>query len=93
MQSRIPQDYVDWRHYGERLAEFDGVILPSAARRVEGARDSYQAGRGSFDAVLLARRSLIDIQLQRLGLAVERTRTQVRLQYYAASAQRSGESP
>ncbi len=35
MQSRIAQDYVDWRHYGERLAEFDGVITSQrgAARR------------------------------------------------------------
>jgi outer membrane protein TolC len=84
LHARVSQDYLDWRHFRERVDQFDTTILPNAARRIEDARSAYAAGRGSFDAVLLARRSLLDIQLQRLALAVEAARAQVRLQYFAA---------
>jgi outer membrane protein TolC len=93
MHARVSQDYLDWHHYRERVGEFDTAIVPNAMRRIEEARGAYQAGRGSFDAVLLARRSLLDIQLQRLGLAVEAARAQVRLQYFAAPRDRPGERP
>jgi outer membrane protein TolC len=93
LHARVSQDYLDWHHYRERVSEFDTVIIPTAARRIEEARGAYQAGRGSFDAVLLARRSLLDIQLQRLGLAIEATRAQVRLRYFAAAQDRPGETP
>jgi outer membrane protein, heavy metal efflux system len=91
LHARVSQDYLDWHHYRERVGEFDTAIIPNAMRRIEEARGAYQAGRGSFDAVLLARRSLLDIQLQRLGLAVEAARAQVRLQYFGASQDRPGE--
>jgi cobalt-zinc-cadmium efflux system outer membrane protein len=93
LHARVGQDYLDWHHYRERVGEFDTAIIPNARRRIEEARGAYQAGRGSFDAVLLARRSLLDIQLQRLALAVEAARAQVRLQYFAAPQDRPGESP
>ncbi len=80
----MSQDYLDWRHFRERVDQFDTTIIPNATRRIEDARSAYAAGRGSFDAVLLARRSRLDIQLQRLALAVEAARAQVRLQYFAA---------
>jgi outer membrane protein, heavy metal efflux system len=93
LHAQVSQDYLDWHHYRERVGEFDTTIIPTAARRIEDARSAYQAGRGSFDAVLLARRSLLDIQLQRLALAVEAARAQVRLQYFAAPRDRPGETP
>jgi outer membrane protein TolC len=93
MHARVSQDYLDWHHYRERVGEFDTAIIPNAMRRIEEARGAYQAGRGSFDAVLSARRSLLDIQLQRLALAVEAARAQVRLQYFAAPQDRPGETP
>jgi outer membrane protein TolC len=93
MHARVSQDYLDWHHYRERVGEFDAAIIPNAMHRIDEARGAYQAGRGSFDAVLLARRSLLDIQLQRLGLAVEAARAQVRLQYFAAPQDRPGETP
>src|SRR6267378_742463 len=61
LHAQVSQNYLDWRHFGERVAQFDTTIIPNAARRIEGARSAYQAGRGSFDAVLLARRGLLDI--------------------------------
>jgi cobalt-zinc-cadmium efflux system outer membrane protein len=93
LHTQINQDYVDQRHYQERVADFDASIIPDAEHRVEAARSAYQSGRGAFDAVLLARRGLLDIQLQRLALAVEAARAQVRLDYWSASQNSSGESP
>lgn len=84
LHALVSQDYLDWRHFGERVAQFDAAIIPNATRRIEDARSAYGAGRGSFDAVLLARRGLVDIRLQRLTLAIEAARAQVRLQYFAA---------
>jgi outer membrane protein, heavy metal efflux system len=88
LHAQVSQDYLDWRHFGERVAQFDTNIIPNAARRIEDARSAYEAGRGSFDAVLLGRRSLLDIRLQRLTLAVEAARAQVRLQFFAAPQDR-----
>jgi cobalt-zinc-cadmium efflux system outer membrane protein len=93
LHTQINQDYVDQRHYQERVADFDASIIPDAEHRMEAARSAYQSGRGAFDAVLLARRGLLDIQLQRLALAVEAARAQVRLDYWSASQNSSGESP
>ena len=84
LHAQVSQDYLDWRHFRERVDQFDTTIIPNATRRIEDARSAYAAGRGNFDAVLLARRGRLDIQLQRLALAVEAARAQVRLQYFAA---------
>ncbi|HEX3913281.1 MAG TPA: TolC family protein [Steroidobacteraceae bacterium] len=93
LHTQVNQDYVDQQHYQERVADFDASIIPDAEHRVEAARSGYQSGRGTFEAVLLARRGLLDIQLQRLALAVESARAQVRLDYWSASQSPSGDSP
>jgi outer membrane protein TolC len=93
LHSQVSEVYLDWQHFRQRVSEFDTHIIPDAARRIEDARTAYAAGRGSFDAVLLARRSLFDIQLQRLALFVEATRAQVRLQYFASSQDLPGDTP
>jgi outer membrane protein, heavy metal efflux system len=92
LHAEVTQDYVDRRHYEERAADFDASIIPDAERRVETARNAYQAGRGSFDTVLLARRALLDVRLQRLALAVESARAQVRLDYWSAAQAPTGEA-
>jgi outer membrane protein, heavy metal efflux system len=93
LHAEVTQDYVDRRHYEERAADFDASIIPDAERRVETARNAYQAGRGSFDTVLLARRALLDVRLQRLALVVESARAQVRLDYWSAAQPPAGEAP
>jgi cobalt-zinc-cadmium efflux system outer membrane protein len=93
LHAEVGQDYVDRRHYEERVADFDASIIPDAEHRVETARSAYQAGRGSFDTVLLARRGLLDVRLQRLALAVESARAQVRLDYWSAAQTPAGEAP
>jgi cobalt-zinc-cadmium efflux system outer membrane protein len=92
LHARVSQDYLDRRHFEERVAEFDASIIPDAQHRVEAARGAYQAGHGSFDSVLLSRRSLLEVQLQRLALAVESARALVRLDYWSASQISAGES-
>jgi cobalt-zinc-cadmium efflux system outer membrane protein len=92
LHAQVSQDYVDRRHYAERVADFDASIIPDAKRRIEAARTTYQAGRGSFDTVLLARRGLLDVELQRLALAVEAARAQARLDYWSAVRSSSGEA-
>jgi len=93
LHTQVSQDYLDRRHFEERLGDFDVSIIPDAKARIEAARSAYQAGRGSFDAVLSARRSLLDVQLQRLALAVETARAQVRLDYWSRSQATSGDAP
>jgi outer membrane protein, heavy metal efflux system len=93
LHAEVNQDYVDRRHYEERVADFDASIIPDAERRVGTARSAYQAGRGSFDTVLLARRGLLDVRLQRLALAVESARAQVRLDYWSAAPTPAEEMP
>ncbi len=93
LHMQVSQDYLDRRHYQERVVEFEATILPNAQRRIEAARNTYQSGRGSFDSVLLARRGLLDVQLQRLTLAVEAARAQARLDYWSASQSTAGDAP
>jgi cobalt-zinc-cadmium efflux system outer membrane protein len=93
LHTQINQDYLDRLHFNERVSEFDAAIIPDAQRRIEAARSAYQSGRGGFDAVLSARRSLLDVQLQRLALAVDSARAQVRLDYWSATQVRSGDLP
>ncbi|MDB6083633.1 MAG: TolC family protein [Gammaproteobacteria bacterium] len=93
LHAQVNQDYVDRRHFEERVADYDATIIPDAQHRIEAARTAYQAGRGGFDAVLSARRGLLDVRQQRLALAVESARAQVRLDYWSASQAPPGESP
>jgi outer membrane protein, heavy metal efflux system len=93
LHAAVSEDYLDRRHFEERVAEFDASIIPDAARRVASARSAYQAGRGDFDAVLSARRSLLDVELRRLAIAVDAARAQVRLDYWSATHLSSGDEP
>ena len=93
LHAQVNQSYVDWQHFAQRVAEFDTAIVPDAQHRVDAARGAYGAGRGGFDTVLLARRSLLDVHLQRLSLAVESSRAQVRLEYLTASKGLAGDTP
>jgi len=89
LRAQATEDYVDWHHATERAASFDREIIPEAQRRTSAAQSGYSAAKGSFDAVLLARRTLLEIQIQRLALVVDAARAQARLRYFAST----GEAP
>jgi outer membrane protein TolC len=93
LHAQVNETYVDWQHYTARVADFDAAILPDARHRLEAARSAYGAGGGAFEAVLSARRGLLDVELQRLTLAVEAVRAQVRLDYLTASSPSAGATP
>jgi outer membrane protein TolC len=93
LHTQVSQDFLDRQHFEQRVAEFDASIIPDGQRRIEAARSAYQAGRGDFDAVLAARRGLLDVRLQRLALAVEVARAQIRLDYWSASQTSTGDAP
>jgi len=93
LHTQVSQDFLDRQHYEQRVAEFDASIIPDAQHRIEAARGAYLSGRGDFDAVLAARRGLLDVQLQRLALSVEVARSQVRLDYWSASQSSTGDAP
>lgn len=84
LRAEATEDYIDWHHARERAAAFDSNIIPEARRRADAARQAYAAGGGAFDAVLAGRRALLAVQLQRLALAADAARAQVRLQYFAS---------
>lgn len=87
LRAQATEDYVDWHHANERAATFDKEIIPEAQRRTAAAQSAYAAAKGSFDAVLLARRTLLEIRIQRLALVVDSARAQTRLQYFASSGE------
>jgi len=82
LHAQASEDYIDWRHTSARTASFDSDIIPQAQRRAAAAQDAYAAGSGGFDALLAARRGLLEVRLQRLALAVDAARAQVRLRYF-----------
>jgi outer membrane protein TolC len=79
----IELNVADWQRLQERIARYDGAILPQAQQRLETALAAYGAGSGQLLPVLDARRSLLDIRMQRLELQLDATRHQVELQYFA----------
>jgi outer membrane protein TolC len=85
-RATIQLNVADWRRLQERLARYDSVILPQAQQRLEAALAAYGAGSGLLTSILDARRSLLDIRMQRLGLQLDAARHQVELQYFAYAA-------
>ena len=82
MRADIATYYANWHGYQQRAEHFEKSALPTAQARIESALAAYRAGQGSFSAVLEAQRALLDLQLQRLSLAVDAVRAQVQLHYF-----------
>lgn len=76
----------DWNRLSQRVQNFDDVVLPQARARVDAATISYGAGRGTLSALLDARRSLLDVELQRLTLAVDALSNRLNLEYFIGDA-------
>jgi outer membrane protein TolC len=65
----------------ERRQRYDTALLPLAQDRTRAALAAYRAGSGSLAAVLDARRSEIDLQLERLQLQRDVARLWAQLNY------------
>ena len=89
-RAEIALNVADWTRLQQRFARYDDVILPQAQQRFDAALAAYGAGSGMLLAVLEARRSLLEIRMQRLDLELDAARHEAQLQYFAAH---TGEQP
>lgn len=85
-RAEVALNVADWTRLRQRFARFDQSILPQAQQRLDAALAAYGAGRGMLLPVIDARRSLLDIRLQRLDLELDAARHETELQYLAAHA-------
>jgi outer membrane protein TolC len=65
-----------------RLKRFDDALLPLARDHVTLSLAAYRGGIGTLASVLEARRTEIDLRLQKLQLAAEQGRARAQLMYF-----------
>jgi len=78
----IALNVADWQRLQQRFRRYDETILPQAQQQLEAALSAYGAGRGMLLAVIEARRSLLDIRMQRLELEYDAARHETQLRYF-----------
>jgi outer membrane protein TolC len=61
----------EWQNNRERLARFEGELLPLANERTFAVIAAYRGGKASLPEVLAARRNEIDVRTQALQLEAE----------------------
>ncbi|MGH8443174.1 MAG: TolC family protein [Nevskiaceae bacterium] len=81
-RAEVVLNVADWMRLQQRFRRYDEAILPQAQQRLEAALAAYGAGSGLLVGVLDARRSLLDIRMQRLDLELDAARHEARLQYF-----------
>ena len=81
-RAEITLNVSDWNRLQQRFIRYDTAILPQAQNRMDAALAAYSAGQGTLTAVLDARRSLLDIRMQRLDLEADSARHQISLAYF-----------
>ena len=65
------------------MARYDSAILPQAQQRLDSALATYGSGSSTLAAVLDARRSLLEIRLQKLELEFDSAKHQNNLAYFS----------
>lgn len=81
-RAEITLNVSDWNRLQERFVRYDTAILPQSQSRMDAALAAYGSGQGSLSAILDARRSLLDIRMQRLDLEADSARHQISLAYF-----------
>ena len=82
-RAALTLNVTDWQRSQQRLQRFDAVILPQSQQRLDAALAVYGAGGGLLLGILDARRSLLDVRMQRLEVEFDSARDQVQLQYFS----------
>lgn len=82
-RAQITLNAADWQRLQQRFERYDRIILPQAQSRLDAALAAYGAGGSTLLALLDARRSLLDIRMQRLDLQLDAARHQVALEYFS----------
>lgn len=71
-----------WQDSQARLARFDERVVPQARTAAQAAQATYGTGQGTLAGVLQARQAALDAELQRLKLAGDTIRAQLKLRYF-----------
>jgi len=71
----------EWQSNRERLARYDGSLIPLATERTRAAIAAYRGGAATLGAVLDARRNDIDTRMERLRLEMDSARLWAQLEY------------
>lgn len=75
----------EWQSNRERHIRFDEALIPLAEQRTQAALVAYRAGAGNLAAVLEARRSEVDIRIERVKLELDTARLWAQLNFLVAS--------
>ena len=71
----------EWQSTRDRLGRYDNSLIPLAAERTRAALAAYRGNSGSLSGVLEARRSEIDMRMERLRLQMETARLWAQLNF------------
>ena len=71
----------EWQSNRDRLARYDGSLVPLASERTRASIAAYRGASGSLSAVLESRRMEIDTRLERLRLEMDTARLWAQLNY------------
>ncbi len=71
----------EWQSNRERLARYDGTLIPLASERTRAAIAAYRGGQGTLKAVLDGRRDEVDIRTERVRLEMDTARLWAQLNY------------
>jgi outer membrane protein TolC len=71
----------EWQSNRERLKRYDASLIPLAADRTRATLAAYRGGTAILSAVLDARRTEIDVRMERVRLEMETARLWAQLTY------------
>ena len=78
-----------WQSNRDRLAQYDGSLVPLANERARAAIAAYRGGGGMLAAVLEARRMEIETRMERLRLGMESASLWAQLEYLIPAEHRA----
>ena len=83
LRQMLDTGYANWQRLGERAALYESQLLRESDANAQAALKAYQSGVTEFTALMRARITDLDIQLDLLRIRVDRARAQASLLYLA----------
>ena len=83
----------EWRSADERVQRYDSALLPLAEQRSAAALTAYRSGSGSLPMLLDARRTEIEVHIERLRIEMDRARLWAQLTYLLPQDEPSDATP
>ncbi len=78
-----------WRSDDERAHRYDTVLLPLAEQRSAAVLGAYRAGTGSLTLLFEARRSELDVRIERLRIEMDRAQLWAQLNFLLPNDEQS----